>query len=42
LKEEEHDAIDGVIDRIWHNYGENDLGELDKDEIKEFLIDSLK
>ena len=42
LSDAEEEAVKGVIQRIWDVYDEDNSGILEKDEIKIFLIDSLK
>ena len=42
LNEAENTAIEGVIDKIWDQYDVDNSGQLEKDEIKMFLINSLK
>ena len=42
MNEAEKKAIEGVIDKIWDQYDADNSGQLEKDEIKMFLIYSLK
>jgi hypothetical protein len=34
-------AISAVIDQIWHRYDNDGSGELDRDEVKEFVTDTF-
>ena len=42
MNESENTAIEGVIDKIWDQYDVDNSDQLEKDEIKMFLINSLK